>query len=225
MGIRYVAERHIVVDDRIPESPFWAWDKSFDGLAVTLIGGGPSLADLDLDVLRGHRFIAINSGCRKVRPIASAEDPLFFHDNGWAQNRPELLLDWPGPVITSNRNAKARLGNLVRRINMAALCEALEAFPDYLGPSSGHTAACLAAAMGARRIVLIGFEGKMVDGRSHGHNDYQMDSEGPFRDRFLPGWTGLKPVFQRLGVDVLNATPDSAVLEFPFVDLREALKA
>ena len=221
-GIRYVGPRQIVIDGAPTPVPFWEPDRSFEGLAVTLIGGGPSLADLDLDILRGHRFVAINSGCRKVRPIATADDPLYFTDNSWNENRPELARDWPGPVITSNRNAKARLGNAVRRIDFTALVERLRAFPDHVGASSGHGAACLAAVMGAKRIVLVGFEGQAIDGRTHGHDDYYQHDMAAFRDRYLPAWRGLAACFERMGVEVVNATRQSAITDFRFAELGEA---
>lgn len=221
--MRYVGPRHIVIDEAPAPVPFWEPDRSFEGLTVTLIGGGPSHADIDLEVLRGNRFIAINSGCRKVRPIATAEDLLYFSDNSWNERRPELALDWPGPVVTANRNAKARLGDAVRRVDVNAMCERLQAFPDHALASSGHGAACLAIAMGAKRLVLIGFEGQIIGGRSHGHDDYVQHDIPAYAERFVPGWTGLAPVFRRFGIEVVNATPISAITEFPRLSLAEAL--
>lgn len=222
--IRYVGPRHIVIDDRPTPVPFWEPDRSFEGLTVVIVGGGPSHADIDLDLLRGYRFIAVNSACRKVRPVATAADLLFFHDNSWAERFLDLIKDWPGPVVTSNRNAKARLGDLVRRIDMAAMAERLRAFPDYMGASSGHTGACLAAVMKAKRLVLIGFEGQAVNGRSHGHDDYQQHDLNAYAERFLPGWTGLASAFARLAVEIVNATPNSAIDVFPFASLAKALR-
>lgn len=222
--IRYVGARQIIIDERPTPVPFWEPDRSFDGMAVVIIGGGPSLADLDLECLRGHRFIAINSGCRKVRPIATADDPLYFTDNSWNENRPELALDWPGPVITSNRNAKARLGNAVRRIDFADLVGRIGVLPDHVGASSGHSAACLAAVMGASRIVLIGFEAGAVNGRSHGHADYYQHDMAAFEERYLPAWRSLSVAFGRMGVEVINATLCSAIKDFPVMTLRDALQ-
>lgn len=223
-GIRYIGPRQVVIDGNPTPVPLWEPDRSFEGLTVVLIGGGPSLADLDLEALRGHRFIAINSGCRKVRPVATANDPLYFTDNSWNENRPHLAADWPGPVITSNRNSKARLGDAVRRIDIMALAERLRALPDYVGASSGHGAACLAAAMGAKRVVLIGFEGQAVNGRTHGHDDYYQHDTSAFRDRYLPAWAGLAPAFERAGVEVINATPGCAITAFPFASFDDALR-
>lgn len=221
--VRYVGPRQIVIDDQPAPVPFWEPGRSFEGLTVTIIGGGPSHAELDLDLLRGHRFIAVNSSCRKVRPIATAADLLYFSDNSWAEHWPDLIADWPNPPVTTNRNAKARLGAAVRRLSTPELAEWMGAAIDHVGASSGHIATCLAAIMGARRVVLVGFECQVVAGRTHGHSDYQQDDSAAFVDRFLPGWRGLAPALQRMGVEVLNATPQSAITEFPFLDLRSAL--
>jgi hypothetical protein len=221
--MRYTGPREIVIDGIPAPVPFWPPDRSFAGLVVVLVGGGPSLADLDLALLSGHRFIAINSGCRKVRPIATAGDPLYFSDNSWNANRPELAAGWPGPVITCNRNTKARLGEAVRRIDTGALVAHMGVMPDHAGASSGHVAACLAAVMGASRIVLVGFDGRFVDGSSHGHDDYREQDAAVYAERFVPAWAALAPAFARLGVDLLNATPGSAIRDFPAVTLAAAL--
>lgn len=222
--MRYVGPRQIVIDDAPAPVPFWPPDRSFAEMTVTIVGGGPSHAEIDLDVLAGHRFIAVNSSCRKVRAIATEADPLYFSDNSWSEHWPDLIADWPGPVITSNRNSKARLGDAVRRLDINAIVARLGAFPDHVFASSGHGAACLAAVMGAMWIVLIGFEGQAIDGRTHGHDDYWQTDLDAYPERFVPGWRGLAPVFAHHQVTVLNATPRSAITDFPFVALCDALR-
>tara|TARA_R110000868_G_scaffold361938_3_gene623965 strand:- start:4240 stop:4902 length:663 start_codon:yes stop_codon:yes gene_type:complete len=219
--MRYVGPRRIVIDDNPAPVPFWEPSPWGEATAV-IIGGGPSHVAIPADAYRAHRFVAVNSACRHVAPIATANDILYFSDNSWADRFEHLIRTWPGLVVTSNRNTKARLGALVNRLNFTAVIEYAGASPDYVGASSGHTAACLAAMMGATRLVLIGFEGGYVNGRSHGHTDYVQHDEHAFRERFLPGWSGLAPAFLRLGVEVLNATPQSAVTDFPAVDFAEA---
>lgn len=221
--MRYVGPRHYVIDDEPAPVPFWSPDDSFAGQTVTVIGGGPSLADLDLDELTGHPFIAVNSGCRKVHPIARPTDPLYFSDNSWSASHPELLTTWPGPVVTSNRNTKARLGDAVKRLDLADMITRLGAFGDDVYTSSGHAAACLAAVMGAKKILLLGFEAQAVNGRTHGHEDYHQHDMAAFKDRYLPAWRGLVSVFTRNGVAVLNVTPGSAIKDFPFATLKEGL--
>jgi hypothetical protein len=89
--------------------------------------------------------------------------------------------------------------------------------------SSGHLAATLAVLMGAVRLVLIGFECQVVDGRSHGHSDYPQRNDEVFEDRFLPGWNYLGPALLRRA-DVINATPQSAIREFRHLPLAQALR-
>lgn len=221
--MRYVGPRHIVIDDKPVPTPFWEPDRSFEGQTITLIGGGPSHATIDLEVLKSHRFIAINSSCRKVRPVATVNDVLYFTDNSWNENRPELAANWPGSVITANRNVKVRLGDAVRYLDVLALTERMRTGPDFVQASSGHIAACLAAVMGAVRLVLVGFEAQAVNGRTHGHNDYSHHDLADYVERFLPGWKMLAPIFVRMGVDVINATPGSAIKEFRFEPLARAL--
>lgn len=192
-------------------------------MTVVLIGGGPSLATLDLNLLNGIRFVVVNSGCRKVLPVATSEDVLYFTDNSWSENRPQLAAGWPGPVVTSNRNTKVRLGAVVRWVDLFAMTERFAIRPDYLQASSGHIAAGLIAVMGARRIVLTAFECQAIDGRTHGHGDYNMHDLSPFTERFLPGWRALARAFDRMKVEVVNATPHSAIDCFPVMGLREAL--
>lgn len=221
--MRYVGERRIVIDDAPTPCPLWLPDRSFEGQSVVIVGGGPSHGRMDIEALRGHSFIVANSGCRKVRPVATASDILYFSDNSWAENRPAPIADWPGVVVTSNRNAKARLGDRVRYIDITALTERMRCAPDHVQASSGHTAACLAVDMGASRLVLIGFEARSIDGRTHGHGDYSQHDLAAFDERFVPGWEGLAPRFAELGVEVLNATPASAVTCFPTAEFSEAL--
>ena len=222
--IRYVGPRHIVRGGDPVPVPFWPPGRSFEGMTVTLIGGGPSHADIDLSILKGHPFIAINSACRKVRPIATDDDILYFSDNSWAERFDRLLRTWPGPIVTSNRNAKARLGALVRRLEIEAITREIQIMSDRVQASSGHTAACLAVIMGARRIVLCGFECRALGGKTHGHGDYQLHDLSVFDERFLPGWRALAVAFAERGVEVINATPESSIIDFPFASLAEALE-
>lgn len=197
----------------------------FRGLTVAIIGGGPSHADLDLALLKGRRFIAVNSACRKVSPIATAADLLFFHDDVWAETYPELVRDWPGLVVTTNAAAKARFGDRVWHIDTAVLAQQFGASHYHLGVSSGHAASALAVLMGAKRLLLAGFECRSIDGRTHGHDDYRQPELAAFANRFLPAWHALAPVFHEHGVEVLNVTPGSALTDFPVVDLADAVRA
>lgn len=221
--MRYVGPRQIVIDGEPTPCPHWTPTQDLAGKTVAIIGSGPQLATFDLNAVRGKPFIVTNSGCRRLRQIATDSDILYFTDNAWNENRPELAAGWPGPVITANRNVKARLGDKVRYIDVTALTLRMAVRADYAQASSGHIAACLAADMGAKKLVLIGFECTTVDGVSHGHKDYTQSDPLIYTNRFLPGWEMLAPAFERRGVEVVNVTPHSAIEWYRRGDLAEEM--
>lgn len=202
---------------------FWAPDQRFAGETVFILGGGPSLGALaaqDGGRLRGRRVIAVNAAA-KAFPWAEV---LFFTDHGWLEKNLDLVIDWPGEVVTVNERAKAALPDRIRRVELdgeAPLAAGLRAIRQ--GRSSGQTAVALAAAMGAARIVLLGFDMRLVEGRSHFHDDYREDP-AVYPRSFLPGFAGWRELAQASGVEILNATPGSALTEFPAVDLEELLR-
>lgn len=221
--MRYVGVRQIVIDDKPVPTPHWVPTRDFDGRTVAVVGSGPSLRTTPLGALRGTRFIAVNSACIPMREYATADDVLYFTDNAWNENRPGLAAAWPGVVITANRNVKIRLQNAVRYIDVTALSTRMGVRADYSQASSSHIAASLAADMGARKILLVGMDCRSVNGASHGIDNYPACDDFLFTNRFLPGWAGLAPAFERLGVDVVNVTPGSAIEWYRRGDLVEEL--
>jgi hypothetical protein len=213
------------VEDGTPWPEPWQWGDDYAGRTVVVIGNGPSLSAFVPAGVRGFPLIAINSACRWAAPVATPDDVLFFHDNSWNVNHPALADAWPGAIITSNRYAAARLAPRARRLDVTALTEAVRIHPDAVHASSGHTAAALAAAMGARRVVLLGFDGAMRAGRSQWHDDYREPDDSVYRERMVPGWRDLVPGLSRLGCEVVNATMGSAIDAAPFVPLAAALAA
>lgn len=221
--MRMIGPRHFLDDGiaRFPEP--WQWGREYAGETVVLLGNGPSLADVSPEAVRGRRLIAINSACRWAAPIATETDMLFFHDNSWNANHPALAAAWPGTVVTSNRYAAARLAPRALRLDVTALTEAVRVHPDATHASSGHTAAALAAAMGAHRVVLLGFDGGPRGGRAQWHDDYRETDICVYADRMLPGWRDLVPGLARIGCAVVNATPGSAIDAAPIMPLADAL--
>src|SRR5690606_5241378 len=133
------------------------------------------------------RCIAVNEAAKFKRDA----EVLFFTDNGWWEKNKEFVLAWPGLAVTASRAAKAAAPRHLRRLR-------LEARPDFpigqpvvkRGRTSGHTAVALAIAMGARRVVLLGYDCRMVEGRSHFHDSYAQVSAKLYSDDFLPAWNG-----------------------------------
>jgi hypothetical protein len=78
--------------------------------------------------------------------------------------------------------------------------------------------------MGAARIVLLGFDMRIADGRSHCHDDYESRDPNLYETDFRPAFEGWNAAAFRAGVEVVNATPGSALTEFAVVDLAHEME-
>jgi len=225
VGIRYVAPRHIVIDGNPSPAGFWKIEPIYLGKTVVVLGGGPSHVEVDLSNLGDNcNIIAVNSSCRKAMEFAKKKDILYFSDNSWSERfREELIESWPGIVVTSNRNTKVRLQSLVNRLDLQNIVEYMQLKSDHVMASSGHTSACLAGYLGAKRIILTGFECQVVNGRTHGHEDYVQENIHAFEERYIPAWNNLAFRFKEFGIEVVNTSFNSAIKDFTFLSFKEAV--
>jgi hypothetical protein len=215
------------------ENVLWTVEPIFAGETVFCFASGPSMTQAIADKVKGRKAIVVNSTC----PLVPWADVLFFTDNGWYETHREIVKNWPGIVVCLSRLAKREMPERVHRIK----CEGAPpypprrggkyyCFPDLpavqQGRTSGHTAVGLAIGMGAKRVVLCGYDMQLVNGREHHHTN-EPGYTGP-RDlaiyaHFATGFDGWQAAAVASGVEILNATTDSACKEFPFVRLEDVL--
>jgi hypothetical protein len=93
----------------------------------------------------------------------------------------------------------------------------------HYGSNSGFQAVNLALLMGAIRIVLVGFDMQAVDGRKHFFGDHcaGLRNTSNYRN-FIQAFERAAKALPA-GLEILNATPGSALRCFPMVDLHDAL--
>jgi hypothetical protein len=92
------------------------------------------------------------------------------------------------------------------------------------GRNSGFQALNLATLAGARRIVLLGFDGKPAsDGRSHWFGDHPEPMLSAVYAYFRQAMSAAENDLAAAGVEVLNATPNSAIDSFRKVSIRDVL--
>lgn len=197
--------------------------RRWSGRTMALLGGGPSLASVDISALQGAgwRVMAINSAAR----FAPAADVLFFGDDSWFAANADLVAGWQGLCYTLSPRAKREMPHRVALLQ-GVRSPWLSRDPRWTcrGRSAGHTAINLAAQLGARRVVLLGYDCRTVEGRSHFHDEYS-EPETVYRDDFLPAWQGWAVKTANIGLEVVNATEGSALDEFPRRSLKELLAA
>lgn len=215
--------------------PLWTVKPEWSGETVAILGGGPSLTQEQVDYCRGKcRVIAVNTSYW----LAPWADLLYFCDQVWhcwhfggTDNRGERHK--PDPRYHEFRGIKAALSNActhgvdsaVRILQNYGTGPGLCTLPDgvYTGRNSGFQAINLSFHLGASRVILLGFDMRAVEGRTHWHMAHKRPTpEQDFEREMLPLFQSLvEPCKGRM--QILNATPGSAISCFPLVDLRTCL--
>lgn len=187
-----------------------------------LIGGGPSLTQADVDAVRGHaRVIAINDAY-KLAPWA---DVLYAADRQW--------IDWHDGVPSFSGPKYSIEGGhtpATTRPEWAVLRNTglvgLERAPGGLraGFNGGYQAINLAVHLGARRILLLGYDmAPADDGREHWFPDPPDRRRSPYEQMRSAFDTLVEPLAE-LGITVINCSRETALLTFPCLPLETVLR-
>ena len=196
------------------------------GAVVVAIGGGPSLTHEQVDYCRGRaKIIAINNAV----DLAPWADLLYFCDERWYRWHEETVRRFEGRRVTmENEGLLAELPGLTCMKNDTKRTGEREGFcesPDGLrtGGNGGYQVLQLAAHLGARRVVLLGYDMRPIDGKAHWHEEHPIPTPLDCLTGYADGFRTLVEPLRRRGVEVINATPGSALDFFPRATLQEAL--
>lgn len=194
--------------------------RKFEGETIYIIGGGPSLKNFDFRLLNGCKTIAIN----KAILYCPSADVLYWTDSRfytWYKNNVD---NYKGLKFTIK--AASQYTSDIQLLKKGKI-HGIEKDPQTLahGNNSGYAAINLAYHLGAKRIILLGFD-MMQDGvNSHFHDGYPSRPAGDavYRDKFLPGFKQLDSEMKGSGVMVLNASPYSRLTTFTKITIEQAL--
>jgi hypothetical protein len=212
---------HVECNWRIPED--------WKGETVFVVGGGPSVALQRPHRLEGRKVIVVNSSYETC-PFA---DILFFGDNRWHvehSGRPEFkaFIARGGWVVTVSHPSGAPYLKKLARI--VPTCDANGLTTTRVGLSSQKTsfqgAINLAAMMGAKRIVLLGLDGKRTaNGMTHHHTPHKWPTKpGVITwDRQKPQLKWIVQPLKDRGIEVFNTNPDSAFDFWPHAPIEDFL--
>lgn len=91
----------------------------------------------------------------------------------------------------------------------------------HYGGNSGYQALNLALLMGAKRVILVGFDMRMVNGQRHffGKHPAKLRNVGNYQ-HFIAKFAKAARRLPK-GVEIINATPGSALNCFPYQRLEE----
>lgn len=214
-----------------PVCPYSKVTDAWKDQTVAILGGGPSLTAEQVNACQGRaKVIAINN----AYALAPWADLLYFADkrwHGWHSHRPEFKA-FAGQIATVDNLELAR-DSRIHCLRKGALI-GLADRPDTVntGSNSGHQALNLCYLGKVKRVILIGFDMRHVGKRSHWHGGH-VDTHG--EPRPTPEWAYARVMLPRLatavkqlnaaGIDVVNATPGTALKCFRLDTLENALKA
>ena len=189
-------------------SPNW-------NLPCVVAASGPSLKPLPR--LDGWRYIAVNDAYKLV-PHA---DILYACDLAWwdcHKGVPEFAGErWSTHDDGTNSKAKCRWPlHLVRGEHKPGFSTDPEAL--HYGSNSGFQAVNLAILKGATKVVLVGFDMRLVEGKSHFFGDHPAELRN--RTDYSPFVQPFRVAARDCPVPIFNATPGSALDCFPFIEFN-----
>jgi hypothetical protein len=189
------------------------------GQSVFIVGGGPSVADQDLSLLRGRKVIAINSSFMVV-PFA---DVLFFGDaRWWKENRSRVIDGFKGDLVTTAEELKGNNEDQLRLLK-----KTLEWSDDPEAAFVRRTSVTGAINWafhhwGARKFVLLGVDGGPIKGLTHHHKPHPWAIPSTWVVDQRKDFEALDEALRARGVEVINASPGSSVPFWSITSLADA---
>ena len=225
----------------------WHVPRMWQGGECWIIGGGPSMPrqfgvpeDVIQAVMDKKRIPAAYSpyltlihdrhviGINNAYLIGTWIDILFFGDNSWYLIHRRKLARWPKIKVTCNPRFDAKKHGLegikyVAKDNSHKHgISGAQATVAWNG-NSGCAAISLGAHLGVRRIILLGFDMQMEGRSSHWHGSHGHRAAKPPFKRHLRGFPEIASDAKRMGIEILNASPDSVIKEFKKINVGEYL--
>lgn len=188
------------------------------GEIVACVASGPSLTQADVDQLRGRcKVIVVNDNYR----LAPWADLLYAADEKWWDHH-HGVPEFAGIKVTWSVPA-AKRWNLKRVPGVRQPGLSCDPARLHLGGNSGYQAINLAWLMGARRIVLLGYDMQAAPGKTHWFGDHPkpLQNNGTFK-RWIANMATIRPTLH--GVEVINCSRATALECFPRADLDLALE-
>lgn len=191
---------------------------------------GPSLTPEIAAACRGIPVVAVNDAVRLL-PFAAvlyACDPAWWDLHGGCRWFTGERWTSHGNALHDDKRPCAARHDLSMIRGVAGAGFSLDPALIHYGDNGGFQAVNLAGHfLGWRgRIILIGFDMRMVDGRRHFFGDHPapLRQTGPgyqiWRRNFATAAARLPA-----GIEIVNCTPGSALDCFPIMDIADALPA
>lgn len=200
-------------------------ERRWSGLCI-VAASGPSLTPEVASLCRGHRVIAVND----VYRLLPEADVLYACDRAWWEHHkgcPDVAGErWTSHSLAPKNDKREIAGRFGLRVVEGADRLGFSRDPGLIhyGNNSGYQAVNLAILWGADPIVLVGFDMRRVDGRTHFFGEHKSPLRPPANfGKWIGNFTKAADLLGQPRPRILNATPGSALRCFPMVDLEQTL--
>lgn len=199
-------------------------------------GRSPEVYSSYMQPIHDKHVIGVNVAYRIGRWI----DVVFFGDFRFFQAHKHALAEFPGLKVCCNARINNPRYDWVKYVGHDKEHKkgiSYDRRKVSWNGNSGAAAISLAANMGAKRIILLGFDMKVKDDDStqHWHTLYkglhpQAGKTGhnkkvrslPFA-RHLKGFEFIHKDARKQGITIINACPDSAITQFKKLSVKQLL--
>ena len=196
------------------------------GETVCIAASGPSLvpADVGQALDAGCKVIVINETWR----ASPAAHVLYAADYAWWASRAPPAGEFKGERWTTPKNWTTKHAALLKSLHQVETkggCDIVRAPPICTGSNSSFQALSLAVLWGAKRVVFTGLDMKCgPGGEDHWHGVHEeLTSPRRALGTFAKAFERASPQLVARGVEVINASRDTALTCFPRASMREAL--
>jgi hypothetical protein len=193
-------------------------DPIFLGDTIFIVGGGPSLKDFDFELLRDKTVIAVNKAFMSI-PFAQV---LYWSDTRFYEWFPKEIDAFTGIKVTCRPEPKR--SDVINLLNTGKTGLETMSYGLRDGGNSGYAAINLAYHLGAKRIVLLGFDMQNTTKQTHWHDGYVSTADTSVMERImLPSFETIVEPLEKRKVKVYNASQVSKITCFPKISIEEAL--
>ena len=182
---------------------------------VYIIGGGPSAARFDLSALEGI-VVGVNDSA-----VHAPCDVAFSASPPWVRARRRFLTNFAGCVVVVSMHGE----RINRKCRLARPVLGVQIGDDRprVAHNSGHEALRWVADMGARHVVLIGFDMDPAE-PVNWHDGYEWMPDKASDKMFdfaawVDAFDATAEELAERGVTIWNANPDSQIRCFPFTEI------
>jgi len=229
----------------------WQVPRIWEDADVWIIGGGPSVPkqfdvpdEVIQDVIAGNSPPSVYSpymksihdkhiiGINAAYLLGDWVDIVFFGDKGFFLQHEAQLAAFPGLKISPISLAVSRTWvKHTPRDNSHGRGISPSPYMVSWNGNSGAAAISTAVHTGAKRIILLGFD--MTLGEHNNQHWHDVYNRGPVKTekrarklpfyRHLRGFTEIARDAKQIGVEIINACPNSMIEQFRKVSVKELL--